>query len=144
MRSTGIACFSISNDACPQATASSRRDRHRDAGDHPGGSALDVTHRPGRTQHRARAISGKLYESRDAAATFEPMHAVADAIETLERDWQRLSQAQELIELSQALAAGINGDDGALGRVAWGSSLQLIVYEEAMGVRDARKTMSLR
>jgi len=51
-------------------------------------------------------------------AKMDQLELTADAIETLERDWQRLSQAQELIELSQALAAGINGDDGALGRVA--------------------------
>ncbi len=41
-----------------------------------------------------------------------------EAIETLERDFQRLSKAQELIGLSSALANGLTGEDGATGRVA--------------------------
>ena len=41
-----------------------------------------------------------------------------EAIEALERDFQRLSKAQELIGLSSALANGLIGEDGATGRVA--------------------------
>ena len=41
-----------------------------------------------------------------------------EAIEALERDFQRLSRAQELIELSTALAAGLTGDEGVQGRIA--------------------------
>ncbi|MFA6286304.1 MAG: AAA family ATPase [Opitutaceae bacterium] len=41
-----------------------------------------------------------------------------EAIETLERDFQRLNKAQELIALSSALANGLTGEDGATGRVA--------------------------
>lgn len=41
-----------------------------------------------------------------------------DAIDTLERDFKRMSSAQELIELSSALANGLTGDDGATARVA--------------------------
>ncbi len=42
----------------------------------------------------------------------------AEAIEALERDFQRMSSAQELLELSSALAGGLTGDDGATPRVA--------------------------
>ena len=42
----------------------------------------------------------------------------AEAIEALERDFQRMSRAQELLELSAALAAGLTGDDGVQGRIA--------------------------
>ena len=42
----------------------------------------------------------------------------AEAIEALERDFQRMSRAQELTELSGALAAGLAGDDGAQSRIA--------------------------
>ena len=41
-----------------------------------------------------------------------------DAIETLERDFQRMSRAQELIGLSSSLAAGLTGEEGLQGRVA--------------------------
>lgn len=40
-----------------------------------------------------------------------------EAIEALERDFQRMSRAQELIELSSALAAGLTGEDGVQSRV---------------------------
>ncbi len=46
------------------------------------------------------------------------LELTAAAVEALERDFQRLSRAQELIELADALAAGIAGEDGVLGRVA--------------------------
>lgn len=41
-----------------------------------------------------------------------------EAIEALERDFQRMNRAQELIELSSALAAGLTGEEGLQGRVA--------------------------
>ena len=40
------------------------------------------------------------------------------AIETLERDFARMSRSQELIELSEALAAGLTGEEGVQSRVA--------------------------
>ena len=48
----------------------------------------------------------------------EQLELTVEAVESLERDFQRMSRAQELIELSRTLAAGIAGDDGVLGRVA--------------------------
>ncbi len=41
-----------------------------------------------------------------------------EAVETLERDFQRMSRAQELIELAAGLAAGLTGDEGVQGRMA--------------------------
>ncbi|MDX2187085.1 MAG: AAA family ATPase [Opitutaceae bacterium] len=41
-----------------------------------------------------------------------------EAIDRLERDFQRQSQAQELIQLAEALAQGVAGDDGLTGRLA--------------------------
>ncbi len=58
------------------------------------------------------------------------LELTAEAVESLERDFQRLNRAQELIGLSGALAAGISGEEGVLGRVA-----QL--------VRDARQLEAL-
>jgi DNA repair protein RecN (Recombination protein N) len=63
-------------------------------------------------------------------ARMDQLELTPEAIEGLERDFQRLSKAQELIELSQALAVGINSEEGVLGRVA-----QL--------VREARQLESL-
>lgn len=41
-----------------------------------------------------------------------------DAIETLERDFARMSRAQELIELTQVLEAGLTGEDGVESKLA--------------------------
>src|SRR5205085_2058550 len=51
-------------------------------------------------------------------AQIEALDLTAEAIETLERDFQRMSRAQELIELASGLAAGLTGDEGVQGRVA--------------------------
>ncbi|MDE3083730.1 MAG: DNA repair protein RecN [Verrucomicrobiota bacterium] len=48
----------------------------------------------------------------------EALEPTTEAIETLERDFQRMSRAQELIELTQALAAGLTGEEGMHGRLA--------------------------
>jgi len=41
-----------------------------------------------------------------------------DAVAALERDFQRMSKAQEIMALASALENGLSGDDGALSRVA--------------------------
>ncbi len=55
---------------------------------------------------------------RGQLAKMDRLELTPEAIEALERDFQRLSRAQELIGLAQTLAAGITGEDGVLGRVA--------------------------
>jgi DNA repair protein RecN (Recombination protein N) len=51
-------------------------------------------------------------------AKLDALTLTEEAVEALERDFQRMSRAQELIELSSALAAGLTGEEGLQGRVA--------------------------
>src|SRR5688572_107156 len=55
---------------------------------------------------------------RNQLAKLEALELSADAVETLERDFQRMSRAQELIELASGLATGLTGEDGVQPRVA--------------------------
>lgn len=54
---------------------------------------------------------------RNQLVKLEALDLTLEAIETLERDFQRMSRAQELIELASSLANGLVGDDGVQGRV---------------------------
>ena len=51
-------------------------------------------------------------------AKLDALEMTEEAIEALERDFQRMSRAQELIELSSSLAAGLTGEEGVQSRVA--------------------------
>jgi DNA repair protein RecN (Recombination protein N) len=55
---------------------------------------------------------------RHQLAELEALDLSPEAIEGLERDFQRMSRAQELIELASSLAAGLTGDEGVQTRVA--------------------------
>ncbi len=55
---------------------------------------------------------------RNQLAKISALELTDEAIEALERDFQRMSRAQELIELSSALAGGLTGEDGVQTRVA--------------------------
>ena len=55
---------------------------------------------------------------RNQLAKISALELTEEAIEALERDFQRMSRAQELIELSSALAGGLTGEDGVQTRVA--------------------------
>jgi DNA repair protein RecN (Recombination protein N) len=46
------------------------------------------------------------------------LELTAEAIEALERDFQRMTRAQELIELSQTLSDGLTGEEGLQSRLA--------------------------
>ena len=48
----------------------------------------------------------------------EALDLTDESIEALERDFQRMSKAQELTGLASTLANGLTGEDGATGRVA--------------------------
>ncbi len=54
---------------------------------------------------------------RNQLARIEALDLSAEETAELERDFQRMSRAQELIELSGTLAAGLTGDDGVQGRL---------------------------
>jgi DNA repair protein RecN (Recombination protein N) len=51
-------------------------------------------------------------------ARIDDLDLTDEAIETLERDFARMSRAQELLELTQAIEAGLTGDDGMQARIA--------------------------
>lgn len=51
-------------------------------------------------------------------AKLDALELTDDAIEALERDFQRMSRAQELIELASELASGLTGEEGVQGRIA--------------------------
>lgn len=51
-------------------------------------------------------------------ARLNALELTDEAIETLERDFQRMTRAQELIVLSAGIAGGLTGEEGATGRVA--------------------------
>lgn len=51
-------------------------------------------------------------------AAIDALELTEDAIEVLERDFARMSRSQELIGLTQALEAGLSGDDGVQLRLA--------------------------
>jgi DNA repair protein RecN (Recombination protein N) len=55
---------------------------------------------------------------RNQLAKISALELSDEAIEALERDFQRMSRAQELIELSSALAGGLTGEEGVQTRVA--------------------------
>lgn len=55
---------------------------------------------------------------RNQLARIATLELSDEAIEALERDFQRLSRSQELIELSAALAGGLTGDEGVQSRMA--------------------------
>ena len=48
----------------------------------------------------------------------DALELTAEAIETLERDYQRMSRARELIDLAALLEAGLIGEEGVQGRLA--------------------------
>ncbi|HTX64274.1 MAG TPA: DNA repair protein RecN [Opitutaceae bacterium] len=68
--------------------------------------------------HEQRLAPDQIEFLRDQLAKMEGLELTAEAIEALERDFSRLSRAQELIGLAQTLAAGVSGEDGVLARVA--------------------------
>ncbi len=51
-------------------------------------------------------------------ARIDALELTDEAIETLERDFARMSRSQELIALAETLASGLTGDDGMQGRIA--------------------------
>ena len=55
---------------------------------------------------------------RNQLAKLDALELSDEAIETLERDFQRMSRAQELIELASGLATGLTGEEGVQPRVA--------------------------
>lgn len=55
---------------------------------------------------------------RNQLARIEALDLTTEAVETLERDFARMSRSQELTELSQAVGGGLTGDEGVQLRLA--------------------------
>jgi DNA repair protein RecN (Recombination protein N) len=51
-------------------------------------------------------------------AKLDRLELSEEAVAALERDFQRMSRAQEIMSLASGLESGLSGDDGALSRVA--------------------------
>ncbi len=71
-----------------------------------------------RIAHETRLSPEQIDFLRNQLTRIAALELNDDAIEALERDFQRMSRAQELIELSSALASGLTGDEGVAARVA--------------------------
>ena len=70
-----------------------------------------------RIAHETRLSPEQIDFLRNQLARIAALELTDEAIEELERDFQRMSRAQELIELSSALAAGLTGEEGVQSRV---------------------------
>ena len=77
---------------------------------------------------------------RNQLARMDALDLGAEAIEALERDFSRMSRAQELTELSGELSAGLAGDDGVQSRLAalLKAARQLAALDPASGALGQR------
>jgi DNA repair protein RecN (Recombination protein N) len=71
-----------------------------------------------RLANETRLAPDQVEFMRNQLGRMDALDLGSEAIEALERDFQRMSRAQELTELSGVLAAGLAGDDGVQSRVA--------------------------
>lgn len=71
-----------------------------------------------RIAHETKLAPDQIEFLKNQLARLDALELTDDAVEALERDFQRMSRAQELIELASALAAGLAGEDGVQGRIA--------------------------
>jgi DNA repair protein RecN (Recombination protein N) len=71
-----------------------------------------------RIAHETKLSPDQIDFLRNQLAQIDALELTAEAIEALERDFQRMSRAQELIELANALANGLTGEESVQARVA--------------------------
>jgi DNA repair protein RecN (Recombination protein N) len=71
-----------------------------------------------RIAHETKLSPDQIGFLENQLAKLDALELTDEAIEALERDFQRMSRAQELIELSSALAGGLTGEEGVQGRIA--------------------------
>lgn len=70
-----------------------------------------------RLSHETRLSEEQLDFLREQMARIDSINLDPEAVETLERDSNRLNQAQELAEVGSALSAGLTGDEGVLNAI---------------------------
>lgn len=78
----------------------------------------DLVAEQARIANETKLAPDQLEFLKNQLARLDALELTSDAVEALERDFQRMSRAQELIELSSALSAGLIGEDGVQGKVA--------------------------
>lgn len=71
-----------------------------------------------RLASEARLSPDELAFMEAQLARLDRLDLSEEAVAALERDFQRMSRAQEIMALASGLEAGLSGDDGALSRVA--------------------------
>ena len=71
-----------------------------------------------RIASEARLAPDQIDFLRTQLVKLDALDLTAESIETLERDFQRMSRAQELIDLASGLAEGLNGEEGVQVRIA--------------------------
>jgi DNA repair protein RecN (Recombination protein N) len=71
-----------------------------------------------RLASEARLSPDELAFMEAQLAKLDRLDLSEEAVAALERDFQRMSRAQEIMALASGLEAGLSGDDGALSRVA--------------------------
>ncbi|HTO02694.1 MAG TPA: DNA repair protein RecN, partial [Opitutus sp.] len=65
-----------------------------------------------RIAHETKLSPDQIEFIENQLARIDALELTDEAIETLERDFARMSRAQELIELTQSLEAGLTGEEG--------------------------------
>jgi DNA repair protein RecN (Recombination protein N) len=71
-----------------------------------------------RIGRETRLTADQIEFLRNQLARMDALELTDEAIETLERDFARMSRGQELTELSSALASGLTGEDSVQSRLA--------------------------
>lgn len=71
-----------------------------------------------RVAHETKLAPDQIEFLRNQLTKLDALDLTDEAIEALERDFQRMSRAQELIELASTLASGLVGEEGLQARVA--------------------------
>jgi DNA repair protein RecN (Recombination protein N) len=77
----------------------------------------DLTAERERIAREARLSPEQIDFLRNQLAKISALELTDEAVEALERDFQRMSRAQELTGLSSSLAAGLTGEDGVQTRI---------------------------
>jgi DNA repair protein RecN (Recombination protein N) len=78
----------------------------------------DLQSERGRLASEARLSPDELTFLESQLARLDALDLSEEAIAALERDFQRMSRAQEIAAFASALEAGLSGEDGATSRVA--------------------------
>jgi DNA repair protein RecN (Recombination protein N) len=94
----------------------------------------------GRLAGEAQLPPDQVEFLRHQLAQMDALELTTEAIDALEREFQRMSRSQELIALADALAAGLTGDEGLQGRI--GALLR--EARRLAGLDPASATLSVR